>query len=464
MELAVFVILSIAVSASIGTIYEAKYNAAIASTVVYRSWWFSCILGLFISNLFCAAMSRFPWKSQHIGFLVTHIGIITLILGSILTRYAGTDGQLILGVGETGKNIQTSDTYLTVFASKVGGSYERVFHERIAFRPEMEKKTWNLDVDPIEYLESGDKDRAQLHLLHWHVKAERLLKVENAKEGELGVSALRFRIIGSRTKIEEWMFLNTDGGSKIDLGPAIVVFQKTKPAINTSVKKPTLFIYFEEKDSYPSLAQASPEDKKLRFLGAADPNKAFALGWMDFVFTLEEFHKKAIPKPEYRPLDFAVQQGLEVIQVEIEGKKTWLELGATAQLSFGSTIFYLQFAKENIPMQFGLSLKDFQVDFYEGTSSPKSYQSIVQVEEQKESIAIRMNEPLYHNGFTFYQSSYSTDQEGNPVFSVLSVNKDPGRWIKYFGSITMLVGILLMFYFKPVYSGKSKYFLRNRAA
>ena len=463
-ELAVFVILSIAVSASIGTIFEAKYNAAIASTVVYRSWWFSSILGFFIINLFCAAMSRFPWKSHHIGFLVTHFGIITLIIGSIFTRYAGIDGQVILGVGETMKSIQTNDTYLTVFVSKIGSSYERVFHNRLEFHPRIKKKSWDLEMGTPQYSSEEKKEPVKMQLLRWYAKAERLLQVIPAKKEEAGVAALRFRIIGSKAKIEEWMFLNGKEGSKIDLGPAIVAFQKTKPALNTPVKKRTLFIYFDPKDTYPSLAQGEPSSKQLKFLGVADPNKVFPLHWMDFVFTLEEFHHRAIPKPEYRQLELTRQNALEVIQIEIGGKKTWLELGATAQLSLGPNIFYVQFSRENIPVPFALSLKDFHVDFYEGTSNAKSYRSIAQLNGEDRDITISMNEPLYYNGFTFYQSSYSTDQQGNPVFSVLSVNRDPGRWIKYMGSITMIVGILLMFYFKPMYSGKSKYFLKKKSA
>ena len=58
-----------------------------------------------------------------------------------------------------------------------------------------------------------------------------------------------------------------------------------------------------------------------------------------------------------------------------------------------------------------------------------------------------MNEPMKMNGYTFYQASFTEDERtGEPTASVLSVNKDPGRWIKYFGSLIFSFGIVWLFY------------------
>ena len=61
-----------------------------------------------------------------------------------------------------------------------------------------------------------------------------------------------------------------------------------------------------------------------------------------------------------------------------------------------------------------------------------------------------MNEPLVHGGYTFYQASYQM-QEGRPPVSIFAVNYDPGRRVKYGGSILMVLGILVMFYMNPHY-------------
>jgi hypothetical protein len=56
---------------------------------------------------------------------------------------------------------------------------------------------------------------------------------------------------------------------------------------------------------------------------------------------------------------------------------------------------------------------------------------------------------LKHNGFTFYQASFTSDEQtGEPNASILSVNWDPGRWVKYLGSLLIVLGSIHMFYFR----------------
>jgi hypothetical protein len=67
-----------------------------------------------------------------------------------------------------------------------------------------------------------------------------------------------------------------------------------------------------------------------------------------------------------------------------------------------------------------------------------------------------MNEPMKKAGLTFYQSSFQEDEKGQPTHSVFSVNKDPGRFLKYLGSLLIFLGIFMLFYFKDIYSEKYK--------
>ena len=67
LELAVGLILIVAAVLAVGTVYEAKYGAAVAGQIVYRSWWMQILLWLFVLNVAAAAISRLPWKKHHIG-------------------------------------------------------------------------------------------------------------------------------------------------------------------------------------------------------------------------------------------------------------------------------------------------------------------------------------------------------------------------------------------------------------
>ena len=100
-----------------------------------------------------------------------------------------------------------------------------------------------------------------------------------------------------------------------------------------------------------------------------------------------------------------------------------------------------------------VELKDFVVDYDPGTRNAASYKSVVRV-EGKES-TIQMNEPLYKNGYTFFQASFGESENG-PTVSVLSVARDPGITLKYVGSILLVLGIAIMFYMKPYMIRKPK--------
>ena len=58
-----------------------------------------------------------------------------------------------------------------------------------------------------------------------------------------------------------------------------------------------------------------------------------------------------------------------------------------------------------------------------------------------------MNEPFKQSGFTLYQSSYELSP-GRPEVSIFSVNRDPGRWVKYIGSLILSIGIILYVFMK----------------
>ena len=58
-----------------------------------------------------------------------------------------------------------------------------------------------------------------------------------------------------------------------------------------------------------------------------------------------------------------------------------------------------------------------------------------------------MNEPLVHGRFRLYQSSFEEPAHGRQA-SVLTVAGDPGRGLKYAGSLMICAGIFVMFYLR----------------
>ena len=98
---AVFLIASLAVILSFSTVMESLQGTPFAQENFYRAHWFDLFLFFVWVNIFCATLTRFPFKKKHVGFVITHLGILLLLAGSLLTRLSGQEGQMTLFEGES---------------------------------------------------------------------------------------------------------------------------------------------------------------------------------------------------------------------------------------------------------------------------------------------------------------------------------------------------------------------------
>jgi hypothetical protein len=104
LKLAVVLLAVIIVAAIAGTFYESSFDAKVSRAYVYGAPWFNLWLVLLGANLACSALSRWPWRKHHIAFLITHLGIITLLIGSLIGRIWGIEGTITLFKGEPPTN------------------------------------------------------------------------------------------------------------------------------------------------------------------------------------------------------------------------------------------------------------------------------------------------------------------------------------------------------------------------
>jgi hypothetical protein len=104
LKLAVVLLAVIIVAAIAGTLYESSFDANVSRAYVYGAAWFNLWLVLLGANLTCSALSRWPWYKHHVAFLITHLGIITLLIGSLIGRIWGIEGTITLFKGEPPTN------------------------------------------------------------------------------------------------------------------------------------------------------------------------------------------------------------------------------------------------------------------------------------------------------------------------------------------------------------------------
>ncbi len=92
------------------TVLESMHGTPFVQKIFYQTKWFDFFLSLLCINIICSTILRFPFKSYHTGFVITHIGIVGLLAGALVTRLFGIEGQLLLFEGKAA-NVITSGEY-----------------------------------------------------------------------------------------------------------------------------------------------------------------------------------------------------------------------------------------------------------------------------------------------------------------------------------------------------------------
>jgi hypothetical protein len=104
LRLAMLLLITIALACAVATICESNFNTRIAQAYVYKAPWFVFWLALLCINLLCAALTRWPWQKKHAGFVITHGGIILLLVGAMIGQKLGFEANVTLHTGEPPKD------------------------------------------------------------------------------------------------------------------------------------------------------------------------------------------------------------------------------------------------------------------------------------------------------------------------------------------------------------------------
>jgi len=188
-------------------------------------------------------------------------------------------------------------------------------------------------------------------------------------------------------------------------------------------------------------------------------------GWMDLKVELTQFFPNAIQRSVVSPLpeDSSIENPTPALHTTFKDLESglsegvWLQKHSEKLLLMGEDQFVIRYTTRNIPLGFQVELKDFVLKMYPGSTQPMSYESFVQVIDEKEGenfpFHIYMNHPLEYKGYKFFQSSY-LQNPGEPEISIFSVNRDPGIPFIYGGSIILVTGIAILFFGRR--SGREK--------
>jgi hypothetical protein len=76
------------------TFFESWYGTAAVQEWIYQSPWFALLLTFLGTNILCAALIRYPWTKRQTGFVITHAGLLTVLIGSWISFKVTDDGQV----------------------------------------------------------------------------------------------------------------------------------------------------------------------------------------------------------------------------------------------------------------------------------------------------------------------------------------------------------------------------------
>lgn len=548
LKLAVILLVALAIILAVATFYESVYDTKTAQYLVYRSPLFALFLTVLGINLTASALMRYPWKKSQTGFVVTHVGIIIILLGSLSTMFNGLDGTMALEEGESSRKV-TIDQPVLYF----GRDLEKITEIPAEYRwsrPSPGKTTYRYP------LEDGSGLVAVIDDYYHHAQTDAIYVPDPE-----GLPAVELRLYNPNVDQKLWL---TPADGKMPMGAAQLEFYRLPDAAAVSAfQKPaelrgrgTLQVLIEEQPlvvdldrlgdaPYPLEVKGGATIRLIRYLPHAvvengelisrspEPiNPAVELElsnaegsqkWLLFS-ALPELNTRIASngkpmaarllynrpeKPQERTLEIGLtpqgkllyrldgkrcgelgdkpvetgwmnlkaelltfvergrretvfsevfpKKGNEdkapgpAIRLTLEGSKksepVWLQRGDIRRMpdANGKEII-IGYGYKTVALDFDVKLKEFRVGYDPGTKTAATYESDVTIGDKDYKIA--MNEPYEKDGLKIFQASFSETPDGKNI-SVFSVARDPGIGMKYFGSILLIIGIIIQFYFKP---------------
>jgi hypothetical protein len=430
LKLAVLIILLLSALIAAGTIVEARYDATAASKLVYRTPWMYFIMALLVTNLTAVLVDRWPWRRQHLPFIFAHIGIIILLGGAVVSMNWGLDGSMRVPIHESNHRATVPITDLTVYASFDGQSFTKLFEKEVDF----------FKTSPIEKPLSIPVDDGEIRIVDYQPYALTSSKVVASHFAHAG-AAVRFQIENPHINVNDWIIQKHEKDQAVKkLGPAKVhlvsQFPKTPRDENEIYLRPQ-----ESSVSYLIFYKNSRAPKS----GVLREGETAATGWMNLQLKLLRYLPKAEMKWEFQTVERPTELTTSAIKVIFGDKEHWLALDDVYKLFTNKAVYFISYANRQVDLGFEVRLKEFEIGRYQGIQKASSYQSLVEIPGYGEKM-ISMNEPLKYKGLTVYQASFQEDESGVPVASIFSVNYDPGRPLKYGGSLIIVSGVILLFY------------------
>ncbi|MCA9320282.1 MAG: cytochrome c biogenesis protein ResB [Planctomycetes bacterium] len=205
-----------------GTIYETKVGPVrgneAAYAAVYNAWWMGLLFVVFFITLYCATMRKYPFRISQIGWLMTHAGLLILIVGCMIMYWGSYSGFMSILEGHRSATAYSrDDRELRVEIPRLG------FNE--VFLIDCDKDPEEEDVAQTIEFTAGEGDRAERFEIEFDRFfgkgrfVQRIKELEPDRNGNLAFQAgVEFQLDAPGTK-QGVALVDMQGYATHQLGP-----------------------------------------------------------------------------------------------------------------------------------------------------------------------------------------------------------------------------------------------------
>jgi len=449
-RLTAILFLVFAASMGIATFIENDYGTQASKALVYNAWWFELIMLVFVINFIGNIFKYRLYRKEKLSVLLFHLSFILILIGAGITRYISYEAIMPIKEGETTNLMLSEKTYfsVTVDDGKVQkGPIDKVYF--FAPNPSSEARFIPLISRFLNFIRGGNSFSINTDFKGNPVAVNYINYIPNAFE----------EFVEDDNEEEFLHFVESGGGGRHDhyikrgeiasIHNALIAFENPTPgAINIFTDRDTLRIDTPFEGKYMIMASQEKGTVIKDSAQVFNLRSLYTIGQMQFVVPKIAKGKLSLmsgDKDEH-PADM-----LEVEVTTAKAKKNVKLFGNKYSsnppeiFSLDGLNFRISYGAKQLQLPFSIKLRDFQLDRYPGSMSPKSYASEVTVNDNGKNFDFRifMNNILDHKGFRFFQSSYNITDEYEETH--LSVNHDVvGTWVTYIGYGLLFLGLLLI--------------------
>jgi len=438
---AVSLILSAAFLVILGTFFEAKTGSHLAATEkIYSHPIFLALLILFFINILFSALRRWPFRIKHIPFLITHLGLLMILSGTMIKSLFGLQGTMGLLEG-TGKEAVFLNNTQELLIETKEGSHQIPFTKLptqigalevdvVHFAPHSEErtKTWIengfLYISGLAPIPVKDEIPQPKYDDSWNVFAIRSLHVEETMQTLKKYSYPLIAFIQDPEEHVHLVAVNKEGQTHYEHFPkdqkTIVIYDQGYGGYAVQAEIP-----FHSKDSHSKTILETPYIPS---------------------FALVEPHQKW---EENRPLlwlKLSLNDKTEFIALQYDPFGTGLKWAAFQ----GKYLFRFQPRFVQIP--YHVRLRKAKQTLYPNSNQPSGYESDLWITDLRSHVtteaSIRMNQVFETwDGYRFYLANIYPNQETKVKGAQIIINHDPVKYlVTYPGCFMIALGMILLFF------------------